>query len=104
VIGARRIFLGWVERTSRRLVAMAVVAIGVLVVPATALAADPTEHQYGSTLDQISGGGTDPGEASSSVGGLPFTGFDVALLAAVAAALLIAGLALRRHRPESPPT
>jgi hypothetical protein len=79
-------------------------AMGLIVfalAPATAFASDPTEAQYGSSLSQISQGGTDPtGTASSSAaGGLPFTGLDVALLAAVAGGLLLAGFVLRRQRP-----
>jgi hypothetical protein len=69
--------------------------------PATAFASDPTAAQYSSSLSQISQGGTGPpGTAgSSAAGGLPFTGLDVALLAAVAGGLLLAGLLLRRQRP-----
>jgi hypothetical protein len=69
--------------------------------PAAAIAASPTQHQYGDSLTQLAqGGGTAGGTGSaSSAGGLPFTGLDVALLAAVAAGLVVAGLLLRRQRP-----
>ena len=75
-------------------------------VSATAFAADPTTTQYHSALQQLpSGGGGNEcptcigGGGEESVGGsLPFTGLDVALLAAVAAVLLAAGLILRRSR------
>jgi hypothetical protein len=68
--------------------------------PAAAFASDPTAAQYSSSLSQISQGGNDAGTASSSAaGGLPFTGLDVALLAAVAGGLLLAGFLLRRQRP-----
>jgi hypothetical protein len=77
-------------------------------VPATALAADPSTHQYVSTLDQVSQGGGgaslgDPGgvgEVGGDPSGLPFTGLDVGLLAVVAAALVVAGLLLRRRRSD----
>ena len=66
-----------------------------MALPAAALAQSPTDKQYGSTLEFISqGSGGDPGAgaSASAPGGLPFTGLDVGLLAAVAVGLLIAGL------------
>ena len=115
-------------RSSYRLVISivgVVVALGLL--PAVAAAqSDPTEAQYGSTLDQISqgGGGGQPSSAGSGgdashpssvpggvasstasdrvVGGLPFTGLDVGLLAAVAIALAGAGMVLYRRSREVP--
>jgi hypothetical protein len=70
--------------------------------PAAAIAASPTQHQYGDSLTQLAQGGGGAGTGSgggSAAGGLPFTGLDVALLAAVAAGLTVAGLLLRRQRP-----
>lgn len=70
---------------------------------ATATAADPTDEQYQPSLEQLSTGGQggDPSGGSATVtDGLPFTGLDVALLAAVAGGLLLAGLVLRRQRPN----
>lgn len=88
----------------RRLGLLGLGAVMMALVPATALAAAPTDAQYSSSLQQISSGGGDPpsttsSAASNAASGLPFTGLDVALLAAVAAGLLIAGLLLWRHRP-----
>jgi hypothetical protein len=86
-------------------------AIGALAVPSAALAASPTEKQYGTTPHQIeaagggggpSGGGgptapTSPSSGSKAiVAGLPFTGFDVGVLALAAVALLGTGVTLRR--------
>jgi hypothetical protein len=84
-------------------------ALAFALVPATALAADPTSDQYGSRLDQISPGGVGAGGAGGSPGvgagdsgatlsGLPFTGLDLALMAALAATLVVAGLLLLRSR------
>ncbi len=95
MIGIMRLHLkSWVLH--RRLSLFAVALVALALAPATALAASsPTSEQYNSTLQQFSTGGG----SSGSAGGLPFTGLDVAVLAAVAAGLLIAGLMLRRHRP-----
>jgi hypothetical protein len=81
---------------------LALTAISFVLVPAAALAATPSQHQYVSSLQQLSQGGPGglPDGSASSAGSLPFTGLDVLLLAAVAAALLCAGLVLRRGRPE----
>ncbi len=76
-------------------------------VPAVAAAQSvdptPTDAQYGDSLVQLSqgasGGGPGASADSSAVGDLPFTGLDVALLAAVAAALVLVGLLLRSRRP-----
>jgi hypothetical protein len=83
-------------------------AIVALAVPTAAFAASPTNTQYNSTNHQVAaagGGGGAPnggGPASPSSGshavisGLPFTGFDVGVLALASVALLGAGLTLRR--------
>jgi hypothetical protein len=94
---------------------------------ASAQTIDPTTDQYNNVLQQVSRGGnpcSDSSSASSSAnctpppascesgsgsasgssacepsaGGLPFTGLDVAALAAVAGFLLLAGVGLRRAR------
>jgi hypothetical protein len=85
----------------RRILLTAIVVVSVLA-PAAAMAASPTSAQYDDTLQLVSqgGGGGGTGTASTtSGGGLPFTGLDVAVLAAIALALTAAGLVLRRHRP-----
>lgn len=84
-------------------------AIVALAVPSAALAGSPTEKQYGSTPHQIAAGGggggpqsgspakpSAPNESKALVSGLPFTGFDVGVLALAAVALLGAGVTLRR--------
>jgi hypothetical protein len=84
--------------------------IGALAVPSAAIGASPTDKQYSSTPQQIAAGGggggpqggspNSPGSPSSNsneiVGGLPFTGFDVGVLALAAVALLGTGFTLRR--------
>ena len=86
-------------------------AIVALAVPTAAFAASPTNTQYNSTNHQVAaaggGGGapngsgptaaTSPSSGSHAViSGLPFTGFDVGVLALASVALLGAGLTLRR--------
>jgi hypothetical protein len=82
-------------------------AIVALAVPSAALAGSPTEKEYGSTPHQIAAGGggggpqspakpSAPNEQKAIVSGLPFTGFDVGVLALAAVALLGAGVTLRR--------
>lgn len=93
---------------ARLRVALIVAGLSALALPAIAAAqqTSPTDAQYEDSLDFIAqGAGSGPsatgaGSATSDPGGLPFTGLDVGLLAAVAAALLIAGLVLRRTRPN----
>jgi hypothetical protein len=82
-------------------IAAAIVAMA-LIVPAASVAADknctgPTGDQYCPNTQVLtgSGSGSDPGSADPS-GGLPFTGFDIALTLAAGAGLLGAGLVLRR--------
>ena len=94
-----------------KLAGLLVVAIvASLAVPALAAAqnVDPTESQYDSTLTQINQGADGAGPSgvasadasgdglSGNVGPLPFTGFDVIAMAAVALAVTGLGLALQR--------
>jgi hypothetical protein len=106
---------------ARQLIAIVMTVAAFAAIPALASAQtiDPTTDQYSNVLQQVSRGGTPDtppscsdtgssgsasGSASSScasapeAGGLPFTGLDVAALAAVAGFLLLAGVALRRAR------
>jgi hypothetical protein len=81
-------------------------AIAALAVPSAALAGSPTSSQYDTTNHQIaaagggggpSGSGNGPGNGNDAViSGLPFTGFDVGVLALASVALLGSGLTLRR--------
>ena len=79
--------------------AAAMVALA-LVAPSAAIAASPSNSQYETQNHQISaggGGGSGPAAPSNNtIGSLPFTGLDVGVLALAAAALLGAGVALRR--------
>jgi hypothetical protein len=98
-----------------KLAALLVVALcASLAVPALAGAqqVDPTTNQYGDQLSQINTGGNgntptsgtpsaptaSPGGSglSGNVGPLPFTGFDVIAMAAVALAVTGLGLGLQR--------
>ena len=61
--------------------------------------AGPTGDQYCPPIElTASGSGEDPGDpgTANSTGGLPFTGFDLALSLVAGAGLLGAGLVLRR--------
>lgn len=93
------------------LVALCVTAIA----PSWALAQqiDPTTSQYGDQLTQIEAGENNsptnvkvdsegPTGLSSKVGPLPFTGFDVIAMAAVALAVAGLGLALQRAVSRAP--
>jgi hypothetical protein len=83
-------------------------AIVALAVPSASLAGSPTKSEYDTTNHQIAaaGGGGGPSEGSGPSGGggggnavisgLPFTGFDVGVLALASVALLGAGVTLRR--------
>jgi hypothetical protein len=81
-------------------------AIVALAVPTASLAGSPTEYEYDTTNQQIAaaGGGGGPSEPSGPSGGgndavisgLPFTGFDVGVLALASVVLLGSGLTLRR--------
>lgn len=59
---------------------------------------DPTTSQYGDELTQISQQATPPSDngLGGRVGPLPFTGFDVIAMAAVALAVTGLGLGLQR--------
>ena len=82
-------------------------AIVALAVPSAALAGSPSDSEYDTTNHQIAaaGGGGGPSGSGPSGGGggneavisgLPFTGFDVGVLALASVALLGSGLTLRR--------
>jgi hypothetical protein len=79
-------------------------AIGALAVPSAALAGAPADSEYDTTNHQIAaagGGGGPEGSGPSGgndavISGLPFTGFDVGILALASVALLGSGLMLRR--------
>lgn len=101
-------------RFTSRLALLAVVALtGAFAVPAiaTAQTLEPTAGQYDDTLTQISQG-ADPrgpgapdeptGTLDENVGPLPFTGFDVIAMAAVALAVAGLGLALQRAVSRTP--
>lgn len=106
-------------RTTRilktKLAGLLVVAVcASLIAPALAGAqqVDPTTSQYGNSLNQVSVGGDGGGQPPSSpsansglggnVGPLPFTGFDVIAMAAVALAVTGLGLALQRAVSRDP--
>ena len=80
-------------------------AIIALAVPSAALAGSPTSSQYDTTNHQIAAGGGGGGPSGGNgpnggnepvISGLPFTGFDVGVLALASVALLGSGLTLRR--------
>ena len=88
--------------------ALAVVMGAMLVAPMSiASAADPTGAQYKPANARVSqfggenGGGAGSSGLSSQVGGLPFTGIDVIVLAIAAVALVTGGLVLRRVASSS---
>jgi hypothetical protein len=93
-----------------KLAGLLIVAICVsLLAPAFAGAqqVDPTTSQYGDALTQVSAGGEPPAPPSDeglsgNVGPLPFTGFDVIAMAAVALAVAGLGLALQRAVSREP--
>jgi hypothetical protein len=119
----------------RGLATIVATIVACLAIPALAGAQtiDPTDSQYGNTVQQVSSGGSacqdNAGSGSAAgtgsnsctpppppstceeraaagsgedctpeAGGLPFTGLDVAGMAAVAGFLLLAGIGLRRAR------
>jgi hypothetical protein len=61
---------------------------------AVALAQSPTDEQYGNGVVGVAAGGSDGG--SSGISSLPFTGLDVAAIAAIGAGLVGAGLLVRK--------
>jgi hypothetical protein len=96
-----------------KLAGLLVVAIfASLLLPALAGAqnVDPTTSQYSDSLTQVSTGGnnTPPSTPSTNgglggnVGPLPFTGFDVIAMAAVALAVTGLGLGLQRAVSREP--
>jgi hypothetical protein len=92
-----------------KLAGLLVVAIlASLLVPALAGAqqVNPTTDQYGDQLTQVSAGGQPPSDPGTGLGGnvgpLPFTGFDVIAMAAVALAVTGLGLALQRAVSREP--
>jgi hypothetical protein len=97
-------------RITTRLKAMfALLALVALVAPsfAGAQSSTPTEGEYDNTLTQINTGSNPPAEPGDSglggnVGPLPFTGFDVIAMAAVALAVTGLGLALQRAVSRDP--
>lgn len=79
---------------------VALIVAASLASPATAGATSPTDDQYGGTAQIVrraTAKATDP----TTPAGLPFTGLDVAFLAAAGAALVGAGFVLRRVRGAS---
>jgi hypothetical protein len=94
-----------------KLVAVLVLVVcASLVAPAFAGAqsGNPTKEQYNDTLTQINAGNppSNDGDSGSGLGGnvgpLPFTGFDVIAMAAVALAVTGLGLALQRAVSRGP--
>ena len=78
------------------LIAMLAVAIAA---PAGAFAQgiEPTDEQYGNGAVGFAGSsGSAPTESSSGISSLPFTGLDVAAIAAIGAGLVGTGLLVRR--------
>ena len=85
-----------------------VLAIGALAVPSASLAGSPSDSEYDTTNHQIAAAGGSGGPSGSGpsggggggneavISGLPFTGFDVGVLALASVALLGSGLTLRR--------
>ena len=59
-----------------------------------------TQDQYGESSDRFAGGGGTP---PSTVGSLPFTGLDLALMGAAAVVLVAGGVVVaRRTRADQP--
>lgn len=96
-----------------KLAGLLVVAIcASLAIPALAFGQEvsPTKSQYKDQLTQLSQSADPPGDSgsgsdtglSANVGPLPFTGFDVIAMAAVALAVTGLGLALQRAVSRDP--
>jgi hypothetical protein len=87
------------------LVALAITAFALPGV-AAAQQLGPTQSQYDDSLTQVSSGVDDPNGPSTGlddrVGPLPFTGFDVIAMVAVALAVTGLGLALQRAVSREP--
>jgi hypothetical protein len=91
------VFVRLTNTLKKKLAALLIVAFcGTLAAPALAGAQDPTSDQYDPTITRVEVGGDDGTGLSSRVGPLPFTGFDVIAMAAVALAVTGLGLALQR--------
>ena len=98
-----------IQLLKTKLAGLLVVAVcASLLAPAFAGAqqVDPTTSQYSDRLTQVSAGGTPPSDTGAGLGGnvgpLPFTGFDVIAMAAVALAVTGLGLALQRAVSREP--
>src|SRR3954453_16256927 len=93
------------SRLRRAIVTLVTVAALAIAPTAFAAGGNPSDAQYRSTLTEISAGGSNQPPAASATastgGSLPFTGFDVAAMAAVAAGLGVAGFAMRRRLQAS---
>jgi hypothetical protein len=80
---------------------IAALALAALASAANGAARSPvTQEQYADTSEQIGGGKVDPTGPSgptSTVGSLPFTGLDLALMGGAAVTLLAGGVLLRRR-------
>ena len=102
VVGMSGLATDGISRVGRRLtVALTLASAALVALPAAASAQQisPTDAAYRSSLDLVAqGGGTQSPSASADSSSLPFTGLDLAMLAVVAAALVLAGLLLRRYR------
>jgi hypothetical protein len=90
----------------RRAIVTLVTAASLLVAPAAfAAGGSPTDAQYNSTLTEVTAGGSHQPPATTasgeSSGSLPFTGFDIGAMAAVAGGLGLAGFAIRRRLQTS---
>ena len=94
-----------ISKTMKTRLAGTLVAVLIAAFAAPSIAAaqqvNPTGGQYKDTLTQVGGGLNEPSEPPSTglhghVGPLPFTGFDVIAMAAVALAVTGLGLALQR--------
>ena len=87
---------------------VALCATGAAPALAGAQQVDPTSRQYDETLTQITSGTQPPSDTGTgsglggNVGPLPFTGFDVIAMAAVALAVTGLGLALQRAVARDP--
>jgi hypothetical protein len=75
---------------------LVVLLVAMFAFPAFAAAQGPTEDQYGGTDRNVDHHVSDPGGLADPVGPLPFTGFDVIAMAAVALSVTGIGLALQR--------
>ncbi len=92
----------WLGQLRFHLTALMLVAM--FAFPAIAMGQSPTADQYDEVPPPLStggggastGGGGDPSGLGGNVGPLPFTGFDVIAMLAVALAVTGVGLALQR--------